>query len=58
MLFHHDPTRTDDQIDALLAHHRKNTNDLQLLAAAEGMEITLEKSGEQAVDTKAATGGR
>jgi phosphoribosyl 1,2-cyclic phosphodiesterase len=58
VLFHHDPTRTDDQIDALLAHHRKNTNDLQLLAAAEGMEITLEKSGEQAVDTKAATGGR
>jgi phosphoribosyl 1,2-cyclic phosphodiesterase len=58
VLFHHDPTRTDDQIDALLAHHRKTTNDLQLLAAAEGMEITLQKSGEQAVETKAASGGR
>jgi phosphoribosyl 1,2-cyclic phosphodiesterase len=55
VLFHHDPTRTDDQIDALLAHHRKTTTDLQLLAAAEGMEITLAKSGQQDIKTRAAT---
>jgi phosphoribosyl 1,2-cyclic phosphodiesterase len=41
-LFHHAPERTDDQIDALLAHHRKNTPDLQLVAASEGLEITLD----------------
>jgi phosphoribosyl 1,2-cyclic phosphodiesterase len=41
VLFHHAPERTDDQIDALLEHHRKNTPDLQLVAAAEGMELTL-----------------
>src|SRR5205085_10864684 len=41
VLFHHAPERTDDQIDALLAHHRKNTPDLDLLAAAEGMELLV-----------------
>jgi phosphoribosyl 1,2-cyclic phosphodiesterase len=41
VLFHHAPERTDDQIDALLAHHRKNTPDLDLLAAAEGMELQI-----------------
>jgi phosphoribosyl 1,2-cyclic phosphodiesterase len=41
VLFHHAPERTDDQIDALLAQHRANTPDLQLVAAAEGMELTL-----------------
>jgi phosphoribosyl 1,2-cyclic phosphodiesterase len=55
VLFHHDPSRTDDQIDALLHHHRKNTPDLQLLAAAEGMELTLEKSGmKEATEPKTA----
>jgi phosphoribosyl 1,2-cyclic phosphodiesterase len=43
VLFHHAPERTDDQIDELLAQHRKATPDLQLLAAAEGMELTLGK---------------
>ena len=41
VLFHHAPERTDDQIDALLAHHRKNTPDLQLIAASEGLELRL-----------------
>ncbi len=33
----------DDQIDALLAHHRKQTPDLDLVAAAEGMELQIGK---------------
>jgi len=41
VLFHHAPERTDDQIDALLDYHRKETKDLELVAAAEGMELTL-----------------
>jgi phosphoribosyl 1,2-cyclic phosphodiesterase len=40
-LFHHAPERSDDQIDAILANHRKNTPDLELVAAAEGLEIDL-----------------
>jgi phosphoribosyl 1,2-cyclic phosphodiesterase len=44
MLFHHAPERTDDQIDELLARHRKATPDLELLAASEGLEITLDAS--------------
>jgi phosphoribosyl 1,2-cyclic phosphodiesterase len=43
VLYHHAPERTDDQIDALLAHHRKATPDLKLLAASEGLELTLGK---------------
>ncbi len=49
VLFHHAPERTDDQIDALLDHHRKTTPDLGVVAAAEGMVLTagapLPKSG-------------
>jgi phosphoribosyl 1,2-cyclic phosphodiesterase len=41
VLFHHAPERTDDQIDALLAAHRQRTPDLQLIAAAEGLELQL-----------------
>jgi ribonuclease BN (tRNA processing enzyme) len=41
VLFHHAPERTDDQIDALLAEQRQRTPDLQLVAAAEGLEIDL-----------------
>ena len=40
-LFHHAPERTDDQIDELLAYHRKGTPDLDLVAAAEGMELAV-----------------
>ena len=44
-LFHYDPTRTDDGVDGLLAasRHRAAASDLPLevLAAAEGMELTL-----------------
>jgi hypothetical protein len=41
VLFHHAPERTDDQIDELLAYHRKQTPDLDLVAAAEGMELSV-----------------
>jgi phosphoribosyl 1,2-cyclic phosphodiesterase len=43
-LFHHAPERTDDQIDSLLAKHRRATADLNLLAAAEGLELTLSRA--------------
>jgi len=43
-LYHHAPARTDDQQDALLAEYTAKLagEDLQITAAAEGMEITLE----------------
>ena len=44
VLFHHAPERTDDQIDELLAYHRKQTPDLDLVAAAEGMERPRQRS--------------
>jgi CheY-like chemotaxis protein len=44
-LFHHDPTRDDDAIDALLAASRARAAEagrqLQIIAAAEGMEVTI-----------------
>ena len=44
-LFHHDPTRTDDAVDTLLAEARErvagHAADLEVLAAAEGAEIIL-----------------
>ena len=46
-LFHHAPERTDDQNDAMLAHHRKQTPDLDLVAAAEGMELDRRATGAQ-----------
>jgi hypothetical protein len=45
VLFHHAPERTDDQIDALVAHHRKSAPDLDVVAASEGLEITLGDAG-------------
>jgi phosphoribosyl 1,2-cyclic phosphodiesterase len=39
LLFHHDPDRTDDEIDALVAAHR--ARGLTVEAAAEGSEIQL-----------------
>jgi len=45
VLFHHAPERTDDQIDALLAAHRASAPDLQLTAAAEGMELNVGRGG-------------
>lgn len=41
VLFHHAPERTDDQIDELVARHRKEAPDLDVVAASEGLEITL-----------------
>jgi CheY-like chemotaxis protein/phosphoribosyl 1,2-cyclic phosphodiesterase len=44
-LFHHDPTRDDDAIDALLAASRarvaKGNRHLEIIAAAEGAEVTI-----------------
>jgi phosphoribosyl 1,2-cyclic phosphodiesterase len=39
LLFHHDPDRTDDEIDALVSAHR--ARGLTVEAAAEGSEIQL-----------------
>ena len=39
LLFHHDPSRTDDQIDAIVATHRGNA--IPVEAAAEGTVIDL-----------------
>ena len=39
LLFHHDPARTDDQIDAIIAAHRGNA--IPVEAAAEGTVIDL-----------------
>jgi phosphoribosyl 1,2-cyclic phosphodiesterase len=50
-LTHHDPTRTDDQIDAILAELRANApaNDtLEIIGAAEGLEIDVAGSGKKA----------
>jgi phosphoribosyl 1,2-cyclic phosphodiesterase len=41
VLFHHDPYRTDDQIDAIVTHHRSVGPPVIVDAAAEGMEIDL-----------------
>jgi phosphoribosyl 1,2-cyclic phosphodiesterase len=41
VLFHHAPERTDEQIDALLDKARAEAPDLSVLAAAEGLEVTL-----------------
>jgi CheY-like chemotaxis protein/phosphoribosyl 1,2-cyclic phosphodiesterase len=44
-LFHHDPTRDDDAVDALLAASRARAAEagrqLEIIAAAEGAEVTL-----------------
>ena len=44
-LYHHAPTRTDDQLDALVAHYRaslaSNRRPLELHAAREGDLITV-----------------
>ncbi|HLQ33266.1 MAG TPA: response regulator [Chloroflexota bacterium] len=53
VLFHHDTTRTDDQVAALEAYAReivaKRGADLQVSAAAEGWEIDLEERNEQRI---------
>jgi phosphoribosyl 1,2-cyclic phosphodiesterase len=40
LLFHHDPTRTDDQVDAL-RHHLASTTSLRVEAAYEGLVVDL-----------------
>lgn len=47
-LTHHDPTRTDEQIDAILAELRVSApkgDALEIVGAAEGMEIDLADAG-------------
>ena len=41
VLFHHDPTRTDAEVDAILVHHRRAKPSVVVDAAAEGMVIDL-----------------
>lgn len=42
-VFHHDPWRTDDELDALVAEARKSLGGAtgEIMAAAEGMTLTL-----------------
>jgi ribonuclease BN (tRNA processing enzyme) len=41
-LFHHDPSRSDDQLDALVEDVRAHAGpDLAVLAAAQGQTLTL-----------------
>jgi ribonuclease BN (tRNA processing enzyme) len=42
LLYHHDPRRTDDELDVLAATHAHG--DVPVRAAAEGMVITLPES--------------
>ncbi|WP_298819212.1 MBL fold metallo-hydrolase [Chloroflexus sp.] len=45
LIFHHAPTRTDDELDAIVAHFRAwlaaQNSSLRLIAAAEGMELRV-----------------
>jgi phosphoribosyl 1,2-cyclic phosphodiesterase len=45
VLFHHDPTRTDDQVDEQLARYRAANPDLAIDAAFEGLELTVRGGG-------------
>ena len=41
-LFHHEPHRSDEKLDELLAHYQQKTQGkVELIAAREGLEITL-----------------
>jgi phosphoribosyl 1,2-cyclic phosphodiesterase len=46
-VFHHDPWRSDDELDALLAEARKSLGGatVEIMAAAEGMTLTLGAAG-------------
>ncbi len=41
VLFHHAPARSDDQVDAVLAAAKEHAPDLEILAAAELMELEI-----------------
>ena len=40
-LFHHSPDRTDEELDAAVAHYRSVTKGLDIVAAAEGLELEV-----------------
>lgn len=42
-LFHHDPTRTDDQLDAVASEHAAQSSATSVVVAHEGMTLTLPK---------------
>jgi len=44
-LFHYDPTRTDEQIDAILAECKGRTRGLEILASAESLALEVDQSG-------------
>lgn len=41
VLFHHDPSRTDDQLDAVVAVNQHHS--VRVVAAAEGLSLDLRK---------------
>jgi ribonuclease BN (tRNA processing enzyme) len=41
VLYHHSPTRTDAQVDAVLEKTRRHAPDLEIVAAAENMELEV-----------------
>ena len=43
-LFHYDPTRTDADVDRILSDCRVRTRGLEVIASAEGMELTVGKT--------------
>ncbi len=40
-LFHHEPHRSDADVDSLLEHYRRSAGSLQLIASREGLQLTL-----------------
>ena len=54
VLFHHDPNRDDDGVDALARAARERAGDMDVVAAAEGDELVL---GETAIEDHAAAEG-
>ena len=54
-LAHHDPSRSDEAIDALVRHYRSREDKVDVLAAAEDLELELSSS---TVDRRATVFGR
>src|SRR5262249_273935 len=54
-LAHHDPGRSDDALDQLVAHYRSREDRVDVFAAAEGLELELASSP---APRRGAAGGR